>query len=171
MNTSERHIVVGVFSGQPSDVVKHAGRFAHQFSADLVCAYVEATRFVAEEGPDGAIFSLPIDPDLVDLREEVVDPKLEAEIAHGLDGQDVTWTVRALAGDPAEALAHLADQLDAVLIIVGTREPGIRRSLHEFFNGSVGARLAHRQHRPVVIIPLNPVATDSELPWNDANAE
>src|ERR1700730_521453 len=104
MDTSERHIVVGVFSGQPSDVVKKAGRFAHQFGADIVCAYVEASRFVAEEGPDGNILSLPLDPDLVDLREEVVDPKLEAEIARGLDGQDVKWTVRALAGDPAEAL-------------------------------------------------------------------
>jgi nucleotide-binding universal stress UspA family protein len=171
MNTSGRHIVVGVFSGQPSDVLEQAARFAHQFNADLVCGYVDATRRVAEERPDGTILSLPTDPDLVDLREEMVDPKLEGDIARVLDGQDVKWMVRALAGDPAEALGHLADQLDALLIIVGTRKAGIRRSLHEFFDGSVGARLAHRQHRPVVIIPLDPVATDAELPWNDASSQ
>jgi nucleotide-binding universal stress UspA family protein len=165
MNTSGRHIVVGVFNGQPSCVLEQAAYFAHHFGADLVCGYVDATRYVVEERPDGTVISLPIDPDLVDLHEEIVDPKLEAEIAQGLDGQDVRWTVRALAGDPAEALAHLADQLDALLIVVGTRKAGIRRSLHEFFDGSVGARLAHRQHRPVVIIPLDPVATDAELPW------
>jgi nucleotide-binding universal stress UspA family protein len=53
-----------------------------------------------------------------------------------------------------------------MMIVVGTREPGFRGTVHEFINGSVAAQLAHRQHRPVVVIPLNPVTDDDELPWN-----
>ncbi|MDQ1562087.1 MAG: hypothetical protein QOE85_1428, partial [Actinomycetota bacterium] len=102
---------------------------------------------------------------LVDLREETLDPRVEEEITRGLAGSKVDWSAWALAGDPAEALAHLADRYDAILILVGTRKSGVRRSVYEFFNGSVGARLAHRQHRPVVIIPLSPVSHNSELPW------
>jgi len=70
-----------------------------------------------------------------------------------------------LAGDAAHALTELADQVNAEFIIVGTRKPGVRRSMHEFFDGSVGARLAHLQHRPVVIVPLSPVAEEKDLPW------
>ena len=171
MNTSGRRIVVGVFLGQPSSVLEQAAFFAGQLNAELVCAHVDSSRYVSEEKPDGTIVSRPIDPDLIDLREEVVDPNLKAEIAHALEGRAAGWMVRALAGDPAEALAHLANELDALLIVVGTRKAGIRRGLHEFFDGSVGARLAHRQHRPVLIIPLSPVAFDSELPWKDATAQ
>lgn len=168
MNTSGRRIVVGVFLGQSPSVLEQAALFAAQFNAELVCAHVDSSRYVSEEKPDGTIVSLPIDPDLVDLREEVIEPQLLTEIAAVLAGHAVNWTARALAGDPAESLAHLANELDAILIVVGTRKAGIRRTLHEFFDGSVGARLAHRQHRPVLIIPLSPVGADSELPWKDA---
>jgi hypothetical protein len=37
--------------------------------------------------------------------------------------------------------------------------------MQEFFGGSVAVHLAHRQHRPVVVIPLAPVAFRDELPW------
>jgi nucleotide-binding universal stress UspA family protein len=62
------------------------------------------------------------------------------------------------------ALKHFADQIDARLLVVGTRKRGIGESIREFFTGSVGARLAHRQHRPILIVPLGePVADDEEI--------
>jgi nucleotide-binding universal stress UspA family protein len=170
MNAQRRHIVVGVFADQPPAVLEQAANFAQQFDADLVCGYVDASRYVVEEMDDGTVTSLPIDPDLIDLREERLDARLTDQITRTLGGTGVAWTARALAGDPAEALAHLAEHVGAILIVVGTRKAGIRRSMHEFFDGSVGARLAHRQRRPVLIIPLSPVTRDSELPWDDGLA-
>ncbi|MFV0285321.1 MAG: universal stress protein, partial [Demequina sp.] len=85
-----------------------------------------------------------------------------------LNEAGVQWSTRALAGLPSQQLADVADEVDAVLIVVGTREPGLRGTLHEFFSGSVAAQLSHRQHRPVLVVPLAPVGPDGELPWEDA---
>ena len=63
----------------------------------------------------------------------------------------------------ARALAAVAEDHDAGLIIVGTHSG--RQRITEFFNGSVAARLAHQQHRPVVVVPSNPVGLDDPLPW------
>jgi nucleotide-binding universal stress UspA family protein len=78
----------------------------------------------------------------------------------------VPWSVRQLLGDPALALIQLADELDASLLVVGTRKRGLGESLREFLTGSVAARLSHRQHRPVLVVPLGePLAPDEELVW------
>ncbi|MCX7520861.1 universal stress protein [Microbacterium sp. STN6] len=73
--------------------------------------------------------------------------------------------LRQLVGDPARALAHLANELGACLIVVGTRLPGIRAGAHEFFAGSVAVHSAHRQHRPIAIIPVSPVPHGTKLSW------
>ena len=81
-----------------------------------------------------------------------------------LDGSGLSWSVRQLVGDPAIAIKHLAEDVDAKLLVVGTRKRGIGESIREFFTGSVAARLAHRQHRPVLVVPLGePVADDEEI--------
>jgi len=110
---------------------------------------------------------MPIDSDLADDVVEEFDPDLHRTIAEVLDHHPVRWSVRALAGGPAQELAGLAEEVDAAMIVVGTRDPGIRGSLHEFFNGSVAVQLAHRQHRPIVVVPLNPVGAEGDLPWQD----
>jgi nucleotide-binding universal stress UspA family protein len=51
------------------------------------------------------------------------------------------------------------------MIVVGSRRRGVRSGLKEFFGGSVAAQLAHRQHRPVVVVPVAPVPLDTPLPW------
>ena len=64
-------------------------------------------------------------------------------------------------------LPGLRDLLpDAELIVVGSRS-GVRASMREYFGGSVAVHLAHRQHRPVVIVPLAARA-ESPLPWEEA---
>jgi hypothetical protein len=37
--------------------------------------------------------------------------------------------------------------------------------MREFFTGSVAVQLAHHQHRPVLMIPLDPTGPDAPLPW------
>lgn len=167
MNTSRTHIVVGIVPGQPTAVVSEAAMLAERLDADLVCATVDPSRYTVDERDDGTVTAMSIDADLADETVEVFDPELRARIAEALDGRPVRWSVRALAGGPAQELSRLANELGAALIVVGTREAGIRGSLHEFFNGSVAVQLAHRQHRPIVVVPLNPVGDDDELPWNE----
>jgi nucleotide-binding universal stress UspA family protein len=113
----------------------------------------------------GEVQATSIDPDLADDAELIFDPDAESAIAKTLAGTGVRWTVRALAGGPAVELARLADELDAIMIVVGTRQAGFRGTLHEFFSGSVVAQLAHHQHRPVVVVPLHPVGIDEPPFW------
>ncbi|MDQ1583201.1 MAG: hypothetical protein QOF36_1255 [Microbacteriaceae bacterium] len=158
-------IVVAVVPKQADAVLLQAASLALDLGCELICAHVNVGRYPVEERPDGTIVSLPFDPDLPDLDEEVFDQALADHIRDVLNGSNVPYTMRALAGDPARALGHLAEVTDARLIVVGTHEPGLRRGLHEFFEGSVAVHLAHRQHRPVVVIPLAPVTSDGAFPW------
>jgi len=161
-------VIVGVTRHQPDAVALEAAVFARHFQAELVCASVDSSRYMVSESPDGSMTSLPFDPDLPDLTPTGFDPRLEARLAAALKDQGVVWSTRALAGDPARALGHLAETLGASMIVVGTREPTARHGLQSFFGGSVAVHLAHRQHRPVVIIPLAPVPFDDALPWESA---
>ncbi|MGO4535859.1 universal stress protein [Leifsonia sp. 2MCAF36] len=160
-----RVILVGVEGGRPDAVLLSAAELARDLGCELVCAHVDLGRYTVEERPDGSVHSLPIDPDLPELDEEGFDPALAAEIERVLGPTGVRWSVRSLAGEPARALGHLANTLNARMIIVGTHEAGLRRGMREFFRSSVAVHLAHRQHRPVLVIPLSPVTDDSALPW------
>lgn len=158
------YIVVGVVPGEPMTVVAAAADFAERFDAELVCASVDGARYSLVTDPGGQVIAMPIDSDLGDDIVEEFDAGLQREIASVLDSRPVRWSVQALAGGPAQELTGLANDVEAEMIIVGTRDAGVRGSLHEFFNGSVAAQLAHRQHRPVVVIPLNPVGLDGHVP-------
>lgn len=158
-------IIVAVEPGQPADVLLQASALATDLGCHLVCAHVDLGRYPVQEHADGSVVSLPFDPDLPELDEQEFDPELARHIATVLDPVQVPYSVRALAGDPARALGHLAEAVNARLIVVGTHRSGIRRGVREFFNGSVAVHLAHRQHRPIVVVPLSPVTDGAQLPW------
>lgn len=150
-------IVVGVEDRMPPPVLVEAARIARDLGAELVCGHVDRSQYAISEDPDGTVHSRPFDPDLPEQPDAVFPEELTARIGTVLQGAglgDVTWSGRELAGDPAHALAHLANVLDARLIVVGTHEPGARGGLREFFQGSIATHLAHRQHRPVLVVPL-----------------
>ena len=44
----------------------------------------------------------------------------------------------------------------------GRRKRGIGESIREFFTGSVAARLAHRQHRSILVVPLGESVPDEQ---------
>jgi nucleotide-binding universal stress UspA family protein len=159
-------ILVAVVPGQPAAVLEQAARLANDLDLPLVCATVDPNRYLLSSYVDGAGMPLPYDPDLPE-EEEAFDPELESNIRRILKGRDITFTLRQLAGDPPWVLARLADEIDARYIVVGTRQAGLRGTLREFFNGSVAANLAHRQHRPVIVVPLAPVPHGEKLPWEE----
>lgn len=152
-------VVVGVSPGQPDVVVREAARFAGRSGGELVCAHVTAGRFVVAERPDGSVVSASIDPDYDDEREQDLEPALVEHLAAVLDPTGVRWSTRLLAGDTADALGRLADTLDAAMIVVGAHRHGLARGVQELFNRSVAVHLAHRQARPVVVVPVR--ATDA----------
>ncbi|HET9302158.1 MAG TPA: universal stress protein [Propionibacteriaceae bacterium] len=166
-NQGARRILVGVTYGQSDVVLRHAARFARTFDAALVCAHVDPGRYVVEELPDGSVASLPLDPDLPELKDTDFDQGLVAQVRAAVADDSIDLSFRELAGDVAYALTRLADILDVEMIIVGSRRGGVRAGLKQFLTGSVAAHLAHRQPRPVVVIPVAPVAEGKPLPWEE----
>jgi nucleotide-binding universal stress UspA family protein len=163
----DRVLVVGVMPGQSDTVLTEAMMFATMLGARLVLASVDPTRYTTAHNPDGTVSAFPIDPDSADLVTEEFDPQLAEHVAAILEPSGLAWNLRALAGDPAHELARLAHEVDALAIVVGTRKRGLRTTAHEFFNGSVAVHLAHRQHHPVIVVPLDPVAHGAPLPWEE----
>lgn len=169
-------VVVGVAPGQPPHVVLQAARFATQFDTELVCAHVNPGRFATSESPDGSMLTAPIDPDFADEREIAFDTRLENALAEILADSGVTWRTLVLAGDIATALGRLADTVDAAMIVVGTHERSLGGGIQEFFNRSIAVNLAHKQLRPVVVIPArapggnaaHTAPTETQAPTADA---
>ncbi|KTR76792.1 hypothetical protein NS234_10165 [Microbacterium oxydans] len=157
-------VVVGVVEDQSSAVVRTVAQLAASWRALVICAHVDTTRFVTGKNPDGSVTSAPIDSDLDDDSPAPFPDRAVAAFEVAFTRAGVAWETCELVGDPAQALADLADRTDAVMIVVGTRRPGFRGAMAEFFYGSVAVRLAHRQHRPVLVVPQAP-ATDGVLPW------
>lgn len=158
--TLQKAVIVGMQPGQPARVLTEASRYARLMRVPLVVAHVDVTRFVTFEDPDGYVHSAPIDVNFDAGTAEF--EAVQAEAGSALDGTGITWTARQLVGDPALAIKQLANKLDAQLIVVGTRKRGIGESIREFFTGSVAARLAHRQHRPVLVVPLEEPVPDNQ---------
>lgn len=158
-------ILVGVVNDLADAVLIEAVRLAADLGCELVCATVDPNRYGVDEKQDGSVRSVPIDPDLPEFEDDVFDAALSGRIERVVAGTGVPWSTRTLAGDPARALGHLAVTLDARMIVVGTHEAGVRTSMREFFRSSVAVHLAHRQHRPVLVVPLAPVDDGRALPW------
>ncbi|WP_460783783.1 universal stress protein [Microbacterium tumbae] len=160
----QKAVIVGMQPDQSPRVLQEAIRYATLLSAPLVVAHVDVTRFVTYEDPDGYVHSAPIDMNVDAGTAEF--ETVQAAAGAALEGSGLTWTARQLVGDPALAIKQLAGKLDAQLIVVGTRKRGIGESIREFFTGSVAARLAHRQHRSVLVVPLeDPVPDDQPEIW------
>jgi nucleotide-binding universal stress UspA family protein len=168
--SAEPVVVVGVLPDQPLWVVQVAAEFARSFGARLVCVTVDTTHYSVQELPDGTLVSAPILPEPA-APEPLFPPERVREIAELLGPLGVEWSLRQLEGEPAAALMAAADELDALMIVVGTRPAGLGGALRTFFTGSVAVRLAHRQYRPVVVVPGEPPPPPGEpLPWEETTA-
>jgi len=161
---STRTIVVGVQSGQVEGVVGVATLIAKHFGASVVCVAVDPALLSAGSRRDGSEIIQPIDPDTADTEPQQL-PDRDVAVIHDLAAaRSVRVEILIRVGDPSRALAAVAEQRDAVMIVVGSQTG--RRRVAEFLNGSVAARLTHQQHRPVVVVPHAPVGFESALPWD-----
>ncbi|MCQ9163950.1 universal stress protein [Arthrobacter sp. STN4] len=163
-------VVAGVVPGQPAIVIRQAAALAYSLGVGLVFAYVDVTRYLVEEHGGADDTSAPIDPDGVDEPDDVegaaraIRERISAELGAGDRGDagagdtEPDWSLVTLAGEPARSLARFAESVHACVIVVGTRERGVGARLEEFLIGSVAVHLTHRQHRPVLVIPLDPHA-------------
>ncbi|MGW6173456.1 universal stress protein [Arthrobacter sp. NPDC055138] len=148
-------VLVGVIPGQRPAVVRRAAVLAADLGVDLVCVHVDVSTY-EETRPDGSTVLLPIDSDGDFSYVEQTAEEIRANLSVALTDCRVTWSFRTMAGEPARTLSDAADSIGASMIVVGTREPGVIHALEEVLVGSVAVHLAHHQHRPVLIIPLDP---------------
>ncbi|UFS58687.1 universal stress protein [Subtercola endophyticus] len=158
-------IVVGVSPHVPNAVLEQAVVFAAHFAAILVFVYVDAGRYVVAVGADGVELTEPIDPDLGDDEAQGFPAELRVRLEKSCADAGLPWRTAVSAGDPADALDRAAQALDAVAIVVGTHRASMRSTVAEFFTGSVAVHLAHRQARPVIVVPVVVAASNDALPW------
>lgn len=146
-------VVLGVTPRTPVEVIRTAVTFARPLAAEIVCGSVDESDYAMEATTDPVILNRqPINSDL-NHPAAPFDAALHATLSREFDEAGVRWKARALAGEAAHRLHLLAEELDAMAIIVGA-PASHGESLHERFVGSVATRLAHRQHRPVIVVPL-----------------
>ena len=85
-------VVVGVVPGQPELVALTAASLARAIGAPtLYFAYVDPSRYVEEEHPDGTVRHLSIDPDGVDDRWHETAAHLRRDLTPILTGIEVHW--------------------------------------------------------------------------------
>lgn len=132
-----------------------AGHDGHPAAdAALAVAVDLATRLGAELH---VVHSVTVDDYAVDPDSEEFEEQVDRNVAHEratiedqLGGTGIAWTYHEETGDPAARLAGLAEQLDAMLIIVGSTQRGM---WHQLTARSVPRRLVQMQSRPVVVVP------------------
>ena len=133
-------IVVGFDDTEPARrALERAADLAEAFGAKLVVTSVARILVGATRGAG------PIDPvDSPDKHREQLKDARELLEARSIKAEYVP-----ALGEPADAIAELADDRDADLIVIGTRDPGV---LERLLGQSVSERVAHHAHRDVLIV-------------------
>lgn len=100
----------------------------------------------------------PIDPDAADW-EESARNKLAKDRAtvtehlrEHLREHKSGWTYLVGRGDPARLLISVADEHNAVMIVVGSRGEGLRLLLGRLIESPVSHRLIQHAQRPVLVV-------------------
>ena len=137
-------IVVGTDGSETATrALMEATRFAKALEAELhiVSAFEPMHGAKVASPSDAAIEHQPVPPD-AQVR-TIVD-----EAAAHARTSGVEPTTHTVSGDPADALLHVADELDANLIVVGSRGMhGMKRVL-----GSVPNKVSHGARCSVLIV-------------------
>lgn len=159
-------LLVGVQPEQASTVALAAAKLATQLGASVLCVHVQSGRLVTTRLPQTLPDAQTSAPDESEDAATVFPAELHQHLSSVFDQASVSWSARELEGDPAKALSLVAEDVDAVMIVVGTRRQGLRSKMAEFIDGSVAVNLAHRQARPVLVIPQRPNLSGN-FDWSD----
>jgi len=148
-------IVVGAHARTADTVISTAARFAAWLSAQLVVVQVDDSRVPADpDDASGRGATVSLDPDEYDDVAAAARSALEATAARLRTDAQITVDVRVLAGHPAKALARVAADTHAVMIVVGSSNgpaAGLKAALH----GSTASFLMHHQLVPILVVPVS----------------
>jgi len=135
-----KKIIVGYDDGEPARrALDRAAEIAEAFGASLIVTSVTPIL------PGVARSAGPTDP--ADSFDKHVD-ELKAAREH-LAGRAIDVRFQPAVGEPADTLVELAEEEDADLVVVGTREPGI---LERLLGQSVSQSVSRHAHRDVLIV-------------------
>lgn len=140
-----KHIVVGFAGG---DASRHAVLTAAHLARDLSDANLEVVQVVPP------VIAKPVDTGAARESDDAAVAENRPALEELLSESRASWRYRTETGEPALQLARVADELDAYLIVVGTREHGVLAFLERLLAGSVADSLQHNQARPVLVVPL-----------------
>jgi nucleotide-binding universal stress UspA family protein len=153
---TQKTIVVGYDGTAPSEhALRRAAEYARAFAAKVVVVSVAPPQPLAEVGAPGAFGLLPYaaypagDPGQVVEQDEQLWEQHRERVQALFAGADLHVEFAGVAGEPAQELIDAAEQRQAELIIVGTREPGF---LERLFGGSVSQDVARRARCDVLIV-------------------
>ena len=134
-------IVVGYDDTEPSKrALDRAADIAEKFGSKLIVTSVAPIMV-----PSGTHGAGGIDPTDTPTQHQ-------AELEHAqsyLTGRNLSAELQPAIGEPADAIVEVAEQNDATLIVVGTREPSI---LERLLGTSVSGAVSRHAHCDVLIV-------------------
>src|SRR5882757_5032501 len=98
---------------------------------------------------------LPVDPDAWDWEQQFHD-SLDAHAVAAralLCELGANWTYHAMHGRPPDVLADLAEEVDAVMIVLGAPRGGMHSFIDTFAGQSVSYQLSRKHGRAVLLVP------------------
>lgn len=125
------------------------GREACRFAAYLAAATDVEVVAVHVFEPLHWIGKVPPPVDFHSLKERI-SQRLAEEWCVPLVDSGARFTSRVVEGRPTDAMIQVADEVDAVAIMVGVRGNSVVKDL---VSGSTAAELPHVARRPVVLVP------------------
>ena len=127
---------------------------ALEVAADLACrldAHLHVVHVVD-------LSDYPIDPDDANWEERAQEAlAMEQEtVRAALSSFEVFWTYHAWRGNPAALLIKVADEYDALMVVIGASREGLAPAVSHLLNPSVSRGLTGRRgRRPVLVVPGN----------------
>lgn len=98
----------------------------------------------------------PVDPDCADWEEraKVALQHHRLHVQEQLEDWKGSWSYHSeTGGSPVQCLSALANDVQALFIVVGTRGGGIGPAMQRLVDGSVSRGLVHGRYRPVLVVP------------------
>lgn len=152
-------IVVGVRPHQHPRVLSMGVWLAAELKQYLVCVYVISRPALGEQivDDDTDFFTLP-QPERDEFGGKQVDD-LQHRLEEVLLQDDVPWILKIAYGDPARALAKVAEQLEATLLVIGSHQKRTPWNLGQFRHNSMVLRALLHPQVPVVLVPTSSAKT------------
>lgn len=141
---SSAELVVG-WDGQPASAaaLRFAVGLARRLDAHLHVVHI------------ADVADLPVDPDAWDY-EQQFQASIEAHAVGAralLDDLGANWTYHAMHGRPPDVLADLAEEVDAVMIVLGAPRGGMHSFIETFAGQSVAYQVTRKHGRAVLLVP------------------